>query len=385
MARRLVERGNQVTMICGSSLHGNTGLDSNFKCGRREGVVDGINVIELEVGYSNHHKFWARIRSFVFFAVDASRLALTQDYDLLFATSTPLTTGIPGILARWIRRKLFVFEVRDLWPELPIQLGIIKNPALVWAASALEICIYKSANRCVGLAPGIVSGMVSRGVRVDRVRLIPNGCDLTIFSSNAQPELPATVHSDKFVAVFSGTHGPANGLDSIIKVARILKIRKREDIQILLIGDGKEKARLQKMADEYELRNVIFCAPVSKYKVARIIKGASIGLQILKNVPGFYNGTSPNKFFDYIAGSLPVLCNYPGWISELIDQNQCGYVVDPECPELFADALEHAASNPDSLVRMSENALSLARKSFDRSHLADDFIDWITFRDFGVK
>jgi glycosyltransferase involved in cell wall biosynthesis len=181
MARRLVERGHQVTMVCGSYNGGETGLSGPFINGRRRGVVDGIEIVEFDLAYSNSHGFIKRAGTFLKFAVRSVGLALTEPYDLVFATTTPLTAGIPGICARWLRGKPFIFEVRDLWPELPRAMGAIRNPMVLGAMSVLEWVSYRSAHRLIGLSPGIVEGIAARGVLNERIVAIPNGCDLTLF------------------------------------------------------------------------------------------------------------------------------------------------------------------------------------------------------------
>ena len=151
MARRLVSQGHEVTMVCGSYGGGNTGLAGDFSRGRREGKVDGIEVIEFDLAYSNADGFIKRSLLFLLFALRSVGVALTHQYDVLFATTTPLTAGIPGIFSRWLRGKPFVFEVRDLWPELPREMGVITNPVVLWAMGVLEWVSYRSAHRVVGL------------------------------------------------------------------------------------------------------------------------------------------------------------------------------------------------------------------------------------------
>ncbi|MDN3396835.1 MULTISPECIES: glycosyltransferase family 4 protein [unclassified Pseudoalteromonas] len=378
MAQRLLKQGNQVTMVCGSYGGGETGLISDFIKGRREGIVDGIHIVEFDLAYSNTDGLVKRAGTFLKFAIKSISIALTYKYDVVFATTTPLTAGIPGIFARWLRGKPFVFEVRDLWPELPKEMGVIKNPLVLTAMSILEWCSYRSAHRCIGLSPGIVEGIKKRGVKASKVAIVPNGCDFTIFADDVAPWRPDGVEDTDLMAVFTGTHGLANGLDAALNAAKELKMRGRNDIKLVLVGQGKLKEDLQARAKRADLDNVIFHSPVNKSKLAELLKGADIGLQLLANIPAFYYGTSPNKFFDYISAGLPVLNNYPGWLAGMIKDNNCGYAIEPDNALAFADALENAADNKESLPAMGERAQALAKRDFNRHNLADKWVTWVT-------
>ncbi|MCH7392160.1 glycosyltransferase family 4 protein [Acinetobacter dispersus] len=377
MAQSLIRNGHQVTMVCGSFGAGQTGLTQPFNKGMRRGMVDGIDIIEFELPYSNALSFLKRILIFLSFALKSIKVALTEQYDVVFATTTPLTAGIPGIFAKWFRRKPFVFEVRDLWPELPKAMGVIKNPIVLWMMSVLEWTSYHSADRLVGLSPGIVDGIIKRGIAPEKVASIPNGCDLDIFASEHQAWRPEGVQPTDLMAIFTGTHGLANGLNAVLDAAVELKKRQRTDIKLVLVGDGMQKKALLERAAELQLDNVIFHDPVNKAKLAGLMASADIGLQILANVPAFYYGTSPNKFFDYISAGLPVLNNYPGWLAELITKEQCGFAVPPENPQAFADALEQAANQREKLIEMGRNGQQVAREQFNRSILSQKFSDWV--------
>ncbi|MFH7047112.1 glycosyltransferase family 4 protein [Acinetobacter johnsonii] len=378
MAQSLIRNGHQVTMVCGSFGAGQTGLTQPFNKGMRRGMVDGIDIIEFELPYSNTLSFLKRILIFLSFAFKSIKVALTEQYDVVFATTTPLTAGIPGIFAKWFRRKPFVFEVRDLWPELPKAMGVIKNPVVLWMMSVLEWTSYHSADRLVGLSPGIVDGIIKRGIAPEKVASIPNGCDLDIFASEHQAWRPEGVQPTDLMAIFTGTHGLANSLNAVLDAAVELKKRQRTDIKLVLVGDGMQKKALLERAVELQLDNVIFHNPVNKAKLAGLMASADIGLQILANVPAFYYGTSPNKFFDYISAGLPVLNNYPGWLAELITKEQCGFAVPPENPQAFADALEQAANQRERLIEMGRNGQQVAREQFNRSILSQKFSDWVT-------
>jgi glycosyltransferase involved in cell wall biosynthesis len=374
MARHLLARGHQVTMVCGSYGSGKTGLMQPFVRGRRRGLVDGIDVIEFDLKYSNSDGFVCRALTFLKFALRSIALVFTERYDLVFATTTPLTAGIPGIFSRWLRGKPFVFEVRDLWPELPRAMGVIRNPMILSAMSVLEWTSYRSAHRLIGLSPGIVTGIVRRGVPSERVIMVPNGCDLDIFTTDVTPWRPSGVAPNDLLAVFAGTHGIANGLDAVLDTASELKRRRRNDIKLLLIGQGKLKPMLLERARREGLDNVIFHEPVDKARLAGLFAAADIGLQLLANVPAFYYGTSPNKFFDYLAAGLPVLNNYPGWLADLITQNCCGLVVPPEDPISFANALEQASVDRNALRSMGARGRLMAQQLYERGVLAQRWV-----------
>lgn len=378
MAQALIREGHSVTIVCGSYRQGKTGLAIPFVHGRRRGIVDGIDVIEFNLDYGNQMSIAQRTGIFARFALSSIGVALREPCDVIFATTTPLTAGIPGVFARWLRQKPFVFEVRDLWPELPKAMGVIKNPLVLWLMSALEWISYKSAVRLVGLSPGIVQGIAARGIDPLRIAMIPNGCDLGLFAVPVNAWRPEGVRNEDMLAIFTGTHGPANGLDSVLAAAAILKEKGRNDIRIALVGQGGEKLALQRRARDEKLDSVIFMDSVPKKRLAGLMAGSDLGLQVLRNVPAFYFGTSPNKFFDYIAAGLPVLNNYPGWLADLIRKHDCGFAIPPDNPSAFADALIAAADDRVVLHQKGQNAQQLARSSFSREFLGRKWVEWIT-------
>lgn len=378
MAQALLRAGHSVTIVCGSYAQGNTGLSSAFSNGRRRGMIDGIDIIEFDLDYGNHMGIAQRLKVFAKFAVGSIGVALREPSDIVFATTTPLTAGIPGIFARWLKRKPFVFEVRDLWPELPRAMGVITNPVMLWLMSVLEWVSYRSADRLVGLSPGIVEGIAARGIDRTRIVMVPNGCDLDLFAVPAIPRRPKEVRDDQLLAIFTGTHGNANGLDAVLDAAAVLKKHGRNDIRIAFIGQGSEKSRLQERARAENLDNVLFLPPVPKTQLSGLMAGADLGLQILRNVPAFYYGTSPNKFFDYISAGLPVLNNYPGWLASLIAEQDCGFIVPPDDPHAFAKALILAAEDREALQLKSNRAQTLARRDFSRQALSAQWVEWVT-------
>ncbi|MCZ6672617.1 MAG: glycosyltransferase family 4 protein [Verrucomicrobia bacterium] len=380
MAQCLLTRGHQVTMVCGSNDMANTGLDGVPVRGVRTGTYHGIHIVELHLPYANTDGFLSRSTNFLKFALRSTKIAFSTNYDLLFATSTPLTVAIPGIVMRVLKPKnSFVFEVRDLWPELPREMGVITNPIILGGLSFQEWVAYHTADACIGLSPGIVEGISRRKIPERRVCMVPNGSDLELFTPNREKGLifPG-ITSDDFVAVFTGAHGIANGLDQVLDAAHILKDRHIQGIKILFIGKGKEKPHLQERVKREGLEDYcLFSDPVPKAELAKMLPKAHLGLMILANCPAFYYGTSPNKFFDYISAGLPVLNNYPGWLAEMIETHRCGLTVKPEDPEAFANALIHLASDPDLREALGRNARKLAENAFDRKKLANQWVNFL--------
>lgn len=375
-ARALVMQGHRVTMVCGQLRTGGFALPWDGQRKWFSGVIDGIDVIALPVAYSNHDGLLRRVLVFLSYAWRSIGIAMRRDYDVLFATSTPLTAALPGIAIKMLgRQQPFVFEVRDLWPELPKALGV-RNPLLIGGMSFLEWLAYRSADACVGLAPGIVEGIKRRAPRHRHVELVPNACDLELFHPRLRSEefrVPG-VGPGAFVAAFTGSHGKANGLGAILDAAGELLRRGRKDIKLVLIGDGGLKQSLQRRAADEGLSNCIFLPPMRKVELARMTANIGCGLQVLANVPAFYYGTSPNKFFDYISAGVPVVTNYPGWIADMVRENSCGIATLPNSSASFADAICSLADDPKMREAMGRNARVLAENAFSRRAMAAKFL-----------
>jgi glycosyltransferase involved in cell wall biosynthesis len=373
-ARRLVAAGHAVTMVAG--IHPGAGIELPATPGSAlaRGTVDGIDLLQIRVPYSNYQGFLARSVAFLRFAWHGIRLALREDYDLLFATSTPLTAGLPGIAMKLAarRKKPFVFEVRDLWPELPRAMGVIRSRTVLWLLALLERRTYAAADALVGLAPGICAGIRQVAPAGVPVAFIPNAADTDLFrpAAGAGRDLPGVAAGD-FVAVFAGAHGIANGLDAVLDAAALL--RHEPGIKFLFIGDGREKPRLLARARAEGLDNCLFHPPLPKTRLAAVLPTLDLGLMILADVPAFYRGTSPNKFFDYLASGIPVLVNHPGWLADEIAAHDCGVAVPPGDPAALAAAVVRLRDDREAARRLGANARRLAEERFARDRLAGEF------------
>ncbi len=377
MAKHLVKQGHNVTMVFVESPRLKSPLEGDpyFK-GIRRGSYEGIDLIEFNLAYNNKLSVLSRSMIFIRYSLRSIRLVLKEDFDIVFATSTPLTAGIPGIVMKLLgKRKPFVFEVRDLWPELPREMGVVKNKFLLWSMGVLERLSYNKADACIALSPGIKEGIEKRLSKPKPLYLIPNGCDLELFKPGIQSKtiIPGCKEDD-FIAVFIGAHGMANGLDSALDAAVVLKKKSSfKHIKIVLIGDGKLKGHLINRVKDENIDNVLLLDSVPKKHLLNYLQATDVGLMLLANVPAFYYGTSPNKFFDYISSGLPVLNNYPGWLAEMITTNKLGIVAKPDDAEDFANSLIELSSNRESLDQMRKNAREFAVEHFNRKYLASEF------------
>lgn len=382
LAKKLVEEGHQVFVICLNDKRTDCGLKNKFLNKQRRGIVDGINIIQLDINYSNSIDFFKRSFKFIKFSFKGIRLAFKINPNLIIASSTPLTVAIPGIILRYLKGTTFIFEVRDLWPKLPIAMGVIKNKIIINTLKLLEIIAYKSSDSIIALAPGIIKGIEEKKIKKSKIHLIPNIADLDLFNPKTKildknPKLlkkyNSSIKKANLIAAFTGAHGLANGLENLLEVAKELKRMKRDDIKIIFIGEGALKNKLINEVKLFKLNNCIFIDSISKKELAEILQeSVHLGLMVLKNIPDFYNGTSPNKFFDYLACGLPVINNYPGWLSELIIKNELGFAIPPGDNKLFATKLIAIADNKNILLKMSENCRSCA-EIFNKNSLINKF------------
>lgn len=378
LVRTFAERGHDVTVISGHNWRDATLAGDPARL-IHERPMDGYRLVRLGIFYSNHQGFVARVWSFLAFAGLAMWEVTRRDADLVFASSTPLTVSLPAMWARIVRRIPYVLEVRDLWPDLAVEMGVLRHPIAKALCYFWERAAYRSAWRLVALAPGIKEGIVRKAsVDPSRVIMIPNGSDTVhLRPTTAAGERRLPRRDGEFLLGYTGTFGPANGLDAILDAAAVLRKRATSRARFVLIGDGREKARLQRRVEDERLDNVTIVPLFAKRDYNLALAELDAGMQILKNVPGFYYGTSPNKFFDYLAVGKPVLVNYPGWMADLVNEHKCGVAVAPDDPVAFADAVDMLEGAGDRLREMGRAARALAEREFSQATILQDLVRFV--------
>ena len=370
-ARRWVENGHDVTMITSSSRLPEEYSDSLFT----RGEVDGINVRAVRVGYSNYMGYGRRMLSFLQFTLGATWLAITAGrHDVVIATSTPLTVGIPGWIAAASRHTPFVFEVRDLWPEAAIQMGAFSRRGLLGRTTkALERFLYRRSREVIGLSPGMTAGVIAEGIDPAHVHMVPNASDLDLFCPGSKDDDFLATHelNDKFVVGYAGAIGPTNAVEANVpEAARILKDRGRDDIVFVIAGDGKCLPTLRDEVERLGLDNVRLIGSLPKHDVPILTRSADVLMTLFADVPVLAMN-SPNKFFDGIATGRPMLVNSSGWTKDLVERHDAGFYVPAEDGAALAEAVVRLADDAGLRERMGHNARRLAEAEFGRDQLAE--------------
>ena len=369
VSRHLVAMGHRVTVVCGWLAVGGLAPLPWYRLFRRE-RMEGFDVIVCNATYSPQQGFIGRFIGFVWFAVlGALAAAWVCNPDVVFATHTPLTVGIPGYIAARIRRVPFIFEVRDLWPESDLISGNLKPGPLASAIEALEVFLYAKADKILLVSPGFEKRLLERGYPAAKLRSILLGADGDIFRELVPNEVFRREQDleGKTVAVYTGVHGRANGLNYIVDAAALL--RDREDIVFLLVGNGPEKLGLMRRAEEMGLENMRFVDFVPKTELPGILAVCDIGLMILMNVGE--RPVTPNKIFDYMFTGLPSIVNFPGPTAEMVLGDGTGVYADPSRPEELAERVVHWADHADEARAVGKRARETAYAKYDRRRIAE--------------
>jgi glycosyltransferase involved in cell wall biosynthesis len=361
--------GHEVTMICG--LHDQSSLAAlPWWRPFRTQNIDGIKVVVCNTFYSNKQRVPARLWCFAKFIVLALLACLRErNVDLIFATSTPLTVGIPGRIAAALKRVPYVFEVRDLWPEDLLDAGRIK-PGLqykIW--EWIEQFSYAKAAKILLVSKGFHDRLLERGLDPTHLQTIELGADGQLFKESRPDHDFIARHglSGKTIAIYAGAHGDANGLFQVLDAAE--ELRQREDIAIVLIGDGIRKEALIADATRRHLHNVHFLDPVPKLKLPGVISACHIGLMVLKQI-NRPRWVTPNKIFDYMFAGIPAIVNFAGTAADMTVAEGCGLTSTPGDAQSLAEKIAYLADHPDEREAIGRRAREVAFARYDREMIA---------------
>jgi len=372
MAKRLVANGHEVTFVTTSASLSDS---YTFAPGWNDLEIEGIKLKVLNLPYSNKDSYFNRILKFISFSIKSSIKSLSIEADVVLATSTPLTIVIPGVIYSKIKNKPMVFEVRDLWPELPIAIGALKNRFFIIIAKWLEKIAYKHSSHLIGLSPGMCEGIARHGIDESRITLATNSCDTDLF--DVLPEVGQNYAMDnlKFLKgrkliVYTGTFGAINNVKYIVELAKRAKEQEFK-LCFLAIGDGMEKNDIIKYAEKVGVLNdnLYILDSIPKKEVVKLLSAADLSLSLFGPLKEMWHN-SANKLFDALASNTPIAINYGGWQKDVIENHKCGLVLSQTNIDQAVNAINDFLHNEFQYKVAKDACHHLAYKVYSRDIMA---------------
>ena len=369
-ARRWVEQGHVVSVVTG--VYDRSDLRPTRLMWT--GVIDGITVYALNLPFSNRDGFARRLLTSLSFSAFASWHAALRTCDVALVSCGPITIGLAGLAARWVRRRTVVVEVRDLFSDALEQLGIVKSPVALAGVRGCEDICYRNADAVVALSDTMADWIAERH-RLRRITVVPNTANVDLFGRSSSRPAELSCQAANFL--YTGTLGRANDCGQILRAAHHLKEWRKLDIHVYLVGDGQERPALEAEARRAGLDQVHFVPPMPKEDLAGWLAGATAMVLVAKPVPVWDTG-SPNKLFDAFAAGVPVIQTTQGWIRQVLAERDCGITVDRDRPAALAQAMVDLSEDRQRRDRMGHNARRVAQELFATDLLANRMLDTLT-------
>jgi glycosyltransferase involved in cell wall biosynthesis len=366
--------------------------DSNYQTGLRtvsrkglfvEQVIEGVRVLRAYSAQTLHRSYFWRAISFLSFMFSSVWAALqVKDADIIMGTTPPIFQAVSAWFVAFMRGKPFLLEVRDLWPEFAIGMGVIKNPVLITVAHSLERFLYARATHILVNSPAYKEYIVAKGVPEGKITFIPYGTDINMFNPNTDGSAVREKLGlqDKFLVLYAGAMGQAHDLYTVLRAAQRLNDRRstahsgsvdESYIRFVFFGDGKERVNLELEAKRLGLNNVLFAGVCPKKEMPSVVASADVCLAILQDIPMFRT-TYPNKVFDYMSAGRATVLVIDGVIREVIESSGGGVFVQPGNDELLARTILELSKDPGRVKQMGENARAHLVKNLDRREKLDE-------------
>jgi len=360
IAKALIDKGHEVEFITSSAF---VPKDWLLTSGWNKINHEGIHLNILKQPYSNRTTFFRRIVIFLLFAVRSTFKAASTPCDLVYATSTPLSIAIPGVLASKIRRVKLVFEVRDLWPTIPVAMKVIRSRPVIFFSRILERWAYRNSDAIVALSPGMALGIAEALEPINPISVIPNFSDVRLFQDGAGQkgvfEQSCPWIGGRKLVVYAGTFGTVNNLSYLIDVAYWAS-KSDKSVCFLLIGGIFNE-------------NVYFLGPMPKRQLAGAFAAAHILVSTILPISELAHN-SANKFFDALAAGKPIAINHLGWQAEIISEHGIGVLMNPLSAQQGASSLLKFINNASCLDTASIAALALAKTAYSVEVLTDQAV-----------
>lgn len=367
-ARRWVKARHHVHVVTG------TAYDETLpKNGTVE--IDGIRVTSVGSHYNTEMGFFQRLKAFFHYAVKAVVIAARgRKYDLVLATSTPLTVALPALAAKWGAGRKVIFEVRDVWPDAAVDAGVLKNRWLILMAGLLEKAAYLSSSHIVPLSTGMLNRITDKGIDLEKMTMIPNCSDTATFHPGIDgKDLRKQFQAENnFIVIYAGAVNVANNIEYLLKVAELSANMK--DMEFWIVGNGNRFEYLKAQVKKRRLGNIRLHGRQPKHRMPLYMAAADAGVVTFISQPVYYDN-SPNKFFDYIAAGLPVLFNRTTWLEQYLSEYQNGFVCNPDQPETMVERLSELKNDVHKRIWMGTRSRKLAEEVFSRDRMSDKYLE----------
>lgn len=366
LTRRWVTAGHSVTVV--TSPYEKSDLKTNSFI--KKVMIDGIQVVIVDSADSNRDPFYKRVFRAIKFSLVSIYYSLSLSADVVIASSGPITIGVPGLIAKWFRGRKLVFEVRDLWPQGAIELGLIKSPTVIKVAKWFEALCYKNSSLVVPCSKGMEECVQQVAPDVPTL-VIPNASDPALFHEEKvfPLSMPLGVQSKK-IFLYAGSLGL---MDDCAQIIHAMDFVKNESIALVFAGGGAEKSYLEDLANKSFNKNIFFLGLIPKVEVVKWFSISTATFVTFKDLKVLHT-SSPNKMFDSFAAGKPIIQSTKGWIHELVEQEKCGINVDPHSPEEFAQAMNLLVNDSSLQEKLSRNSRRLAATIFNRDNLAAAYL-----------
>ncbi len=372
-ATRWVKAGHKVTVItCAPNFPEGKVFDGYKNAWYSKSEMDGIQVVRVKTYITANEGFAKRILDYLSFMVSGFLAGLFQARpDVVVATSPQFFCALAGWALAGVRRKPFIFELRDIWPASITAVGAMQDSLAIKWLEKIEMFLYRRATGIISVTRSFKHELVSRGVPQDKIAVVRNGVDLQQYQPAPSSWREKLGLDNKFVVGYLGTHGMAHGLEFVL--AGVEKLKEHQDIVFLFAGGGAARAQLVKTVKEKGLTNVVLVDRQPKEEMPGLWTACDLSLVPLRNSP-LFSTVIPSKIFESMAMGVPILMSLPeGEATEIISRHDCGQVIAPECPEVMVKAVLELSVNPKRLAVYRQNALAAALL-YSRDALAQDML-----------
>jgi glycosyltransferase involved in cell wall biosynthesis len=360
IAKKLQDIGHEVTILTGSPK-------------QSQEELPGIKIHYFDIAYDNKFGFWRRIFAFWRFVIVCKRHVTTKkQYDLAYVISTPLTTAYAALYFKKKYGLSFAFEVGDLWPDVPIELGMIRNKLVISYLRNLEKRAYSEAKYLIALSPAIKKQIDKKLENSRTVLIATNFSDCNFFKSNYLNEVVFSKTSPLQVS-YIGTLGYANHLEYLIELATACS-HEELPIHFNILGDGSVRNRLIGRSENFE--NITWHEAGGMISVKMLMNRTQVAYVSLRKETILESG-SPNKLFDALAAGKMIVLNFNGWMKDLVEEHHCGFTYNPEKPEEFVKEISKFISNPLLLEKYQKNARELGQSQFSVEMVTGRIADFI--------